>query len=659
MAATARASLAAVVAFAGLAGAARAGQNDGEGRQGEEAAQKDGQSLPAPMVLGLRAELVRTRLKVRPTVVIVGTPDEYAMMIARWSLAERFPVLIDDGSERAREDIARFVRAFEPLTVVRWSPAGVKGEQEKLPSEPGARSAALDSVWRSAWGAAWGARSAEELRTIWAQSRFSPPGVVVASPLDPAWTAAVALAAGHGEPIIWTSTNPESPSGFLSDEALASLDAAILAGIGAVVGAGEWKGLGDTIDAVTLCANLGSRIKVGVDELALTDRIGRMSDGSRYAWCGMIFGDEARSAYAAMCALFLTPANAWIVDGYKPEFAPPYRLEKATEFLDKAGLRVSTNLPPRGGIDDWRERSRFGIGADFVQVNSSGLAWSFDLNPGRGYASDVPPLNRPAVVHFIHSFSAQFIGDRNSVGGRWLENGAYAYAGSMSEPFLGAFLPGSMVTARLLSKAPWGAAVRQDQGKPWKINVFGDPLMTFGARAPRYEEALDLEGARLVEDEMRAALKQRRLARGANLLVMLGRDKDAVRLAQATLAGNPQAMDPDFARAALWPALREREGELFVAIFQRLGDADQRDPMLVDLLWRVARPMLASADMALILRLRDSVRMASVVSDAMDLAPAIARTQGTPAARGFLAGLAGQTQDKQAADQLIAASNKY
>ncbi len=650
MAAKFRVRSAALPALAWLLGVSPAAAQPG----GEPAPEGD-RIVPAPMLLGLRVEAVRTRLMVSPTVVIVGSSDDYAALIARWSLAERFPVLIDDGTERAREDIARFVRAFEPLTVVRWSSAESKEARPKPPTDPAERAEALDLAWRSAWGAG----TADELRAVWARTQFSPPGVIVASALDPAWTAALALAAGRGEPILWTSTKPESPSGFLSDEALASLDAAILAGIGAAAGAGEWRGVGDTLDAVTLCVNLGSRIRIGADELALTDRIGRLADGSRYAWCGMIFGDEARSAYAAMCALFLTPGAAWVVDGYKPEFAPPYRLEKATEFLDKAGLRVSTNMPPRGGIDEWRERSRYGIGADFVHVNSSGLAWSFDLNPGRGYASDIPPLNRPAVVHFIHSFSAQFIGDPNTVGGRWIENGAYAYAGSMSEPFLAAFLPGPMVTARLLSKAPWGAAVRQDQGRMWKINVFGDPLITFGPPAPRREAALALAGAKPVEEEMREALKRRRLARGAALLVTLGRDKDAVRLARATLAGNPGGMDPDLARVALWPALREREGELVLALLGEIGPAGIKEAALADLLWRAAVPMLPTADAALIERLRSAVRESSVVSDAMELAPAIARAKGAPEARAFLAELAGRTRDKQAADQLIAASNKY
>lgn len=607
--------------------------------------------IPPPVILGLRSDLVRTKLKVRPTVVIVRSPDDYARMIAAWSLGERYPVLIDDGSRRAREDIARFVRAFAPKSVVRWASA----DGVKLPTDAESRAATFDAVWR----AAWDARTPEELEAIWKQTAFTAPGVVVSSPFDTAWTAAIALAAGRGQNIIWVNQKPSTPSSVLPDAELASLDSAIRSGIEALRPVEGWKAVGDQIDAVTLCLNIGSRISSPDGELALTDHIGRMADGSRYAWCGMIFGDEARAAYCAMCALYLQPVGAWVFDGYKAEFAPPYHLEKAVEMLDKAGLRLSTNLPPRAGIEEWRERSRFGVAADFVHVNSSGHSRFFDLNPGRGFPSDVPPLSRPAMVHFIHSFSAQFIADADTVGGRWIENGAYAYVGSVHEPFLSAFLPGHAVVARLWTRAPWGAAVRQDGGKAWKINVFGDPLLTVGPPAPRHDEPLMLEGAVSLDDEMRTALKARKMSQGLAALVLLGRDKDVVRLAQAAFNPDAAAMDPQVAAIALTAAFRERDAELFMRLYHAMAPGDQREMLNADMLWRIARPSLSTADEKLITLLRETIRPHSMADDASALASSISRLYGADAVKPFIAGLAARAPDPKSRQDLIELSNKF
>ena len=619
--------------------------------QGNPAASDQVRAIPAPVMLGMRSDVVRMKLKVRPTVVIVQSPDDYARMVASWSLAERFPVLIDDGSDRAREDIARFVRAFAPTSVVRWMSA----DKTTLPEGADDRAQTFDVVWR----AAWGARTADELASVWKQTEFQAPGVVVSSPLDPAWTAAVALAAGHGQNIIWTSPKSMSPTDVMPADDLVVLDAAIRRGIEALNPPGGWSALGDQIDSVTLCMSVGSRIKIADALLALTDHIGRHNDGARYAWCGMIYGNEARAAYMAMCSLFLQPSSAWAVDGYKPDFAPPYHLDKAVELMDKVGLRVSTNMPPRSGIDDWRDRSRFGVTADFVHVNSSGLARFYDLNPGRGYPSDIPPLGRPSVVHFIHSFSAEHIGDTNTIGGRWLENGAYAYLGSMDEPFLNAFLPCHAVVARLYSRAPWGAAVRTDGGKPWKLNVFGDPLITFGEPAPRYDEPLTLDGAISLDDEMREALKARKFAQGAAALIMLGRDKDVVRIAQAALKPEAGAMNSDLARIALPAAFRERDPELFIQLYFAMGEISQRDTLNADMLWRVTRPMLVSANAELVTLLRATVRPLSMADDAAALASSIARLYGADAVKPFFAELVVRATDAKTKQDLIEMSNKF
>ena len=48
----------------------------------------------------------------------------------------------------------------------------------------------------------------------------------------------------------------------------------------------------------------------------------------------------------------------------------------------------------------------------------------------------MPHFDRPAIVHFLHSFSLNTPDNPDSVGGRFLEHGAYAYHGSVLEPYL-------------------------------------------------------------------------------------------------------------------------------------------------------------------------------------------------------------------------------
>jgi len=608
------------------------------------------QGTPPAVMLGARIEALRQGIDIRPTVVIVSNSADYARLIGNWSLQQRFPVLIDDGSDRAREDIARFVRAFKPSTVVRWS---APEDALPLPAEPEARRGTLEQVFRASWGAA----SPEQLAEVWEQTQFDPPGVVVASPDDPAWTAAIALAAGRGQPFVWVGNTPRRPGEILDANALERLESELTKGLESL--GRSWRALGDDIDAVTLCLNIPSRITVAGDRLALTDRIGRHADESRWAWCGLIFGDEARAAYGAMCALFLDPSSAMLFDGYSRSFAPPYALERAAELLSKAGWKAELSAAPRGGLDDWRARTRFGLTADLVLVNSSGMSNWFDLTPGRARSSDVPSLNAPAVVHFIHSFSAEWVDDPATIAGRWIANGAHAYYGSVSEPYLAAFIPGPAVAGRLLARAPFGAAVRQDGGKPWKLNVIGDPLLTMGQPLPRHAEALVLDGAQPVEDAMKQALTDRRFGAAAADLVLLGRDEDAVRVAQAALARD-KAPNHELARLVFPAAVRRRDTALAIDLYAAMNRTDRLRPVYADLFWQVARAELAASnDERLGPLLRDAVRDASMVEDAAALAPFLVRTKGAPAARSLIAALIDRAPNDETRARLVEESRKY
>lgn len=541
--------------------------------------------------------------------------------------------------------IGRFVRAYEPETVVRWD----GGEQSP---EPGVRALYDDALARS-----WEATDREGLEKVWTDSGFTPLGAVVVSEGDPAWVAGLALAAGRGQLTIWSDGPRRGIGGMMPDEDLAKLESEITAALEA--SGRTWNRMGDEIDTLTLCLNRQSRYREAGEPMAVTDRIGRHGPARRYAYTGMIFGTAPEAAYRAMCALFLQPDSAWMFDGYDASFAPPYAVANATNVVEAQAWRTIALTPPSNSARLWRRATRWGIDADFVHVNTSGRFDRFDVGRGSLFGHDVPELEVPSIVHFIHSFSAQRLNAPGSIATRWLENGAYIYVGSMDEPRLNAFLPAENLLRRLFASMPMGGAARNEvRPTVWKINYFGDPLMVVGPDAPRAEEGLSLDGASALDDEMRAALRERKLAEAIGALVMLGRDADAVKLATAAnqQTGEGETVGADLARAALGAVYRAGEAELFLDLCEALEEADALTARDIDRIWDVIRPNLHSTDRTDLIRaLSENARNASPVEDAGDLAPVMARLVSREAARAMIERVQTQTnnpRDKQELDRL-------
>jgi hypothetical protein len=97
-------------------------------------------------------------------------------------------------------------------------------------------------------------------------------------------------------------------------------------------------------------------------------------------------------------------------------------------------------------------------------------------------------------VLIIHSFSAADPADPQTVGGRWLANGAFLYYGSMNEPYLNAFRTPAVVADLIAEGLPFAAALRMNPGEagpfgdPWRLVYLGDPLYRLdpaAAHAPR------------------------------------------------------------------------------------------------------------------------------------------------------------------------------
>ncbi len=640
-----RLTIAALVCTQGLAGAAEPPSLPDNLRQ--ILTQADG--FEAPRRVGVRAAVQRAAQRVIPTVVVVGSTADYVEAIAAWDGLTRFPVLIDDRSPRAQEDIARFVRAFEPESVVRWSGGG------EWPAPAPAREQRLNEAWADALGMDPVTSQADAVAALRAGG-ITPPGMVITSATDPAWTGALALAAGRNQPLGLIDDPGGIASGFWP-----------LAKIESIAGDIErlaeqttlaWNEAGDDLDAITLAldAPLNFRDDRGGNQTyAVSDVLGRDAQGQRWAWASQLVGNETTSAYRAMCALFLEAHSAWTFDAY-PVTGDWTRYDNApaVRILSERGMDVTDLDSPHSGLEDWRHATLAPIDADLVLINSKGAPHQFDLNPGRGYPADVPHLNHPVILHLIHSFSLARGDGRTGVGGRWLERGAYAALGSVDEPYLRAFMPPEILAGRLAIGYPWAAAVRADGANVWKLAALGDPLITLSSGGRRVDDALPLRDSLGLDDESARRLAEGDPAGAARALAMLGRDAQAADIAIELLEGDsPDAVGPELALAALAPAYRS--GRLADCVHLALAQhaAVVADPIALDTAWTAARALLAErgADHGLALDLMSrSIRGDQVIADAVEVGDAIKRREGALAAGAFIdevVALAKRAEDKR------------
>ncbi|MEO1129048.1 MAG: hypothetical protein AAFX05_04980 [Planctomycetota bacterium] len=599
------------------------------------------------MRLGLKVRTAANAVPTLPQVVVVPDGASYLAQISAWSLAARWPVLIDDGTDDARENIARFVRSFQPRVVMRWS-------------APDAAAASRASIEQAIAGA-WDAESMQDVVQMWMDAGVRMPGVVMASPDHSSWTAAVALCAGRAQSIAWYDVPRRNPGGQMASAEFDALDAAV---VRAAKAHDAWSRLGDDFDVVTLCLEVQGRLQQKGEILALTDRIGRHADGRRYAWCAQIIGTESQAAYRAMSALFVPIRGAWLFDAYNEKRDPSgiFDARLAAELLQEAGIPVTLTPKPVATVDAWRTRSRAGVTASLVDVNSSGMANWFELVGGRAFASDVPQLNLPAIVHFTHSFSAQRVDRTTTIANRWLANGAAVYIGSVDEPFLPSFQPPKQFMGRLLVGMPVVAAARMHEpntwkpDEPWKIQVLGDPLMIALPPVQLTAAPQPPDGAVTMRDEMARALQAQQFDVAARALVMTGRDADAVRLAQAALATETVTaeMRADVARETLGAVFRQDDAALFAKLYRLLRTEEQEAVGLRAMLWQALRHQLrqSAADASVVDLLRRHIRMSAPVADASTLRGHVLRLYGEDAVRAMYLDLIERTENQRTRTRL-------
>ncbi|MEM9663142.1 MAG: hypothetical protein AAF937_12635 [Planctomycetota bacterium] len=603
------------------------------------------QQIPPSAALGRRVVGYAHRAEVVPTVVIATDLPSFVEAVSRWTPRLQFPVLLDDGSHRAQEDIARFVRGFEPEDVLRFSRAG------EIPEEPAERRRWVEGALERVFDAGTQPTPTLSLVARWQDLGHTPPGVVVCDDDDEAWAGGLALAAGRGQPIVWVKRTVEGRvSGAMQHTAAQRLVEQIEAGCERT--GLPWQGVGDAIEAITLCLNTPAKLRADFGEnarerFALTDLVGRRGalqagrarPSERWAWSGQITGDAASSVYQAMCALFFEPSSAWLFDGYADEQPwNAYDATRAAALLDRAGFTTALTDTPRGTHDDWLLASARAVHADLAMVNSSGQQGNFALQRGRGSYRDAPMLGVPTAVYFVHSFSAAQPDNRKTVAGRWRERGAFAYVGSVHEPFLQAFVPTPAVAGRLLSGVPLAAAVRPDDaGSMWKITVMGDPLLVFTKPRGRSDAGLPLGGVDVAASAV-SLINAGRFAEAMRMFVMLGRDEDAVEFAGAVLSDRPAEFDADLAETVALAAFRTADTDVLAATVSVMGPARSEVSGAADALWFHAEPLLQGGiGGGLAAALRSNLREGTVVRDAVKLARAMRSAGDAAGANAMLA----------------------
>lgn len=610
-----------------------------------------------PKAVGYRVEYNRRFSNVYPVVLIVPNVASYVDAMSAWLPTDRFPILIDDGTAGARRDIARFVRAYRessrsPIRVLRWSTADAREITDPKAEVERALARIIQANVPSVNAAVY----AEATKA----AGFRASGVVVTDPDHPTWIGVLPLVVAHHQVPAWVDT-PDRFNAPANEATILNLARQIEAELEAT---GEtWAKEGDAIEGVTLLLNTAPMFRGSDGELyATTDRIGRLAESPsrRWGWASQFFAEtEAKAAYRVMSNLFSHDRRAWLFDGY-PDESPwnQYAMASAREVLTAPKWSdVAVDKAPSGGRLQFLARGHAPLLAELIMVTTKGLRNTFELTPGVGRPGDLPILQHPSAVYFVHSFSAAEPWGAHTIAARWFDRGAFAYVGAIDEPTLGGFSTPRQVADLLNFTSPWGAAVRQRGARPWKIAVFGDPLWTPGPAQLTSRKPWPIPGATEVKAEFEQAAREGNYAEAVRLLHMLGRDDDAARLIDAALADDPKAMTPELARWAVWVYFHTARPDDTVNAYGALAEPDANARAFRDLLWHAARKrLIADPDAEMLSLLRGHLRQDQLLADAEDLMRPYARVLGAPAAEAMLLDIRDQVPaeaSKARVDQLI------
>lgn len=413
-------------------------------------------------ILGLKIIKLRQTIPVSKKVVLVPDEATFLSAIEQWSLQERYPILIEDDRYTPL-----FLERFQPQEIIR-----LPAVEQPLPPLLNQRQLAMQKAVASAWET-----DENNLKKTWQKLGWKPPGVVITTVNDPAALAAVALAADRGQPLQFLEGYFGKVNQTLSSRGWENLNEAVndlVASTGY-----EYQRLGDTIDTITLVRTLPVKYRSpkNQDLRAVTDGLGRHENGQRYAIAGWIYGSPERAIYQAMCSIFLQAETILLYDSYpKTEGWERYHFDELPEFLQQFKLEVKHIEKPTASRESWDQLMAQPWNYHLAFINSRGGKANFAVGNGDKFVKDIPQLQTPTMMHMIHSFSATTPEDIDTIAGRWLENGVYAYIGSVDEPYVTGFVPPKSIIARSLLNIPLLVAARYVDTPPWKITTIGDPL---------------------------------------------------------------------------------------------------------------------------------------------------------------------------------------
>lgn len=578
--------------------------------------QEPSHEIRAAMFLGSRSAQVQRGLPIVHQVVIVPDEATYLDEISRWSTGARWPVLFD------REPFAsQFIRRFSPEQV--WKRKSVN---RKIKNKQEAMELAV--------ARAWDGESSIELALT--DLEFPPTGIVLTATDDPARLGAVALAAGRGQLLKFMSSDWGSGQEILTlsqtNELIREIEG-ILASSGV-----KYTDLGDTIDAITMCQTMASRaefIRTNDNPIAVSDVIGRDSNGKRFAWAGWIFGSGAKSTYLAMCSLFLPREQYWFCNTYQNSGGwAKYGLGLIEQMLPNFGIESDV---VDGTLAALKNAEVGGISTDVTYFTTKGNPDFLDMADERTAPTWLPIINEPTALYFVHSWSLKNPSAQTTVGGIWLTRGVYAYVGASHEPMLTAFVPPTEMLRKTMSLIPFLVAARWTEGenmyaKAWRVNTIGDPLMLCPPKNAVLRKMLPAEKqtdyqsvSSLARDAMRAAIESpsdETFSIAINTVKLLGRDAMCGELWIA--ATKSDSTGPSTARAALPSLFRLQNIDAFLWAFTIL---DQPTRIEKDMLWQLVGTR-RDAPLQLLI---DNVRKPYEYDDLIVIVDRIAATRGSTA----------------------------
>ncbi len=638
--------------------------------------------VPWQLQVGYRITTLRKRIPVVNRVVLVPDEETFLVAINEWSLAGRWPILIEDDY-------------FTPMFIRRFKPKEIL----KLPKTAANPNTTLDKRMQQAVDYAWRIPRQNETDPVtftldvvpqlaadsWKQIGWTPPGIVLTTTKDTAWPGAVALASAYGQPLLFLEGFFGTPNAIVTPEKWNLLNTRINTLVHNIDY--SYDTLGDDIDTMTIVRDLPVKYHTQDNPkeiLSTTDGLARSNTGNRWAIVGWIRGSATQSLYTAMCSIFLPPEDALLYNSYPSnDIWGNYAMTTAKQTLDSRGMEVTETHMPNTNVYDWLTRFNQGSNVDLFMVNTKGEEGWFDLSPAthlthpkrtigpRAYAQDIPILNEPAAVYFIHSWSTRRPKLRDTVAGSWLDRGAYIYIGSVDEPYLTAFIQPEHFAARIAAGIPLLIASRFEKSPPWKIATIGDPLATIARNPlPRLAPSsfpLFTNNTHTLDSLLQTSVTNATDGTASwvpvfQLLNLMGNDEMIIRLYQRLrydAAENEQELPHEIAPYVLPAMLRSgTDYKEIVRTFQTIP-SKLRTNIEYDMLFASMLPHLAEINDAVTVRfLMDTIREPRTFVDGTRLAPHVYRVLGKQAADTFLDTLKRETPNDKYAHKRIRQSRQ-